>query len=213
MKRLLWTIAALLAIAGRSAGAHQLDEYLQAARIAVAQDHLAVEIGLTPGVAVASRVLDLIDRDADGRITPEEIDGYARRVLQDVVLTVDDEPVALTFERAQSPAWSEMQEGVGTLRIEARTASGTGPPGRHRIRFVNAHEPAFSVYLVNALLPSDLAIAITAQRRDVRQRSVDIDVDVARTPASAWLFVGMSVFGALIAYRASPQFRFFGDHR
>jgi hypothetical protein len=214
MRRLFWTTVAVLAIAGRAADAHQLDEYLQAARIAIAQDHLVVEMGLTPGVAVAPRVLAAIDRNADGRVSPEEIDSYARRVLHDVVLTVDDAPVALTIERVQSPAWSEMQDGVGTIRIEARTASGASTPGRHRIRFVNAHEAEYSVYLVNALLPSDPAIVVAAQRRDQLQRRVDLDVDIARTyPAVAWLLLGVGAFAALVASRGSRQFGLFGEHR
>ena len=37
--------------------AHRLDEYLQAARIAVDVDRVGVELDLTPGVAIAPSVM------------------------------------------------------------------------------------------------------------------------------------------------------------
>lgn len=196
-----------------TADAHQLDEYLQAARIAAARDRIVVELSLTPGVAVAPRILQLVDRDGNGRIAAEEIDGYARRVLGDLELSIDGTVAPLTLTRVDCPPWAEMREGTGTIRIEARTASGL-LAGTHRLHFVNAHETASSVYLVNALVPSDPGVAIGAQRRDVLQRRADIDVAVARTFATAyWLLAFAGALGALALVRFSDHFVFSGAHR
>ena len=72
MRRLAWTTLAILAVSSRPADAHQLDEYLQAARIAITANGLVLEMSLTPGVAVAPRVLALVDRDGDRHASAAE---------------------------------------------------------------------------------------------------------------------------------------------
>jgi hypothetical protein len=218
MIRPLPTIGVLLVVGLTGLGvcradAHQLDEYLQAARIAAGRDHVVVEMSLTPGVAVAPRILQLIDGDRDGRIGKEDIDGYARRVLGDLELSVDGTIVPLVLARVDCPSWEEMREGMGTIRIEARTATGLAA-GTHRLHFVNAHEPTMSVYLANALVPSDPGLTIGAQRRDVLQRRVDIEVEVARAYATGyWLLTLAVALGALTFVRLSDHFALSGVHR
>ena len=206
-------VVAAMSLGVRIADAHQLDEYLQAARIAAARDRLVVELSLTPGVAVAPRILQLIDRDGDGRISAEEIDRYAQRVLGDLELSVDGTVVPLALTRVDCPSSDGMREGTGTIRIEARTAAGLDA-GAHRLHFVNAHETASSVYLVNALVPSDRSLTIGAQRRDVLQRRVDIDVVVAQTYATAfWMLAFAGALGALTLVRLTDYSVFSGAHR
>ena len=206
-------VVGLVGLGARRADAHQLDEYLQAARIAAARDHLVVELSLTPGVAVAPRILPLVDRDGDGRISAAEIERYARRVLGDLELSVDGTAVPLALAHVDCPSWDEIREGTGTIRVEARTASGLAA-GTHRLHFVNAHEPAMSVYLVNALVPPDPGVTIGAQRRDALQRRVDIDVEVAHSFASAyWLLALAAAIGALTLVRLSDHFALSGVHR
>ena len=203
MTRIVATIAAVVWIGCACADAHQLDEYLQATRIGAARDRVIVDISLTPGVAIAARVFEAIDANGDHQLSAAEIDDYARRVLRGMTLSIDDRPLELTLTRAECPSWDEMREGLGTIRIEAQTRGGTSDAGPHRIRFVNAHEPARSVYLVNALVPTDPAVAIAAQRRDELQRGIDIDVTVARSfPAAMWVILALTA-GA--AYRAYPN--------
>lgn len=204
MRRLVWTTVTILTVSSRPADSHQLDEYLQATRIATAANHVAVEIGLTPGVSVASRVFALIDRDGDGRASPAEIDGYARRVLRDVVISIDGEPVQMTITRAECPPWEEIRAGAGTIRVEAAAEARAMSAGRHRIRVMNTHEPEFSVYLVNALVPADPAMTITAQRRDVLQHGMELDVDVAqRYTTTLWSVAIFGAFAALATHRLS----------
>jgi hypothetical protein len=208
MKRLVWTTLAILAVSSAPAGSHQLDEYLQAARIAVAAHDVVLEMSLTPGVAVAPRIFALIDRDGDGLVTSAEIDSYARRVLRDVALWVDGQPVQLTLTRAECPPWEEIREGAGTIRIEAVAKARAMSAERHQIRLVNTHQPEFSAYLVNALVPSDSAITIAAQRRDVLQHGIELDVDVARSYTTAlWSILIFGAFAALATYRVSRSSR------
>jgi len=203
MTRFVWTTAAILVALSLRGDAHQLDEYLQATRIVAAAHALAVEISLTPGVAVASRVFASIDRDGDGMVSAAEIDSYARRVLKDVVISVDGQPVEMTLARAECPPWQEIHDGAGTIHIEASMARAMSP-GRHQLRLLNHHQPDFSVYLVNALLPSDPAITIAAQRRDPLQHGIELDVDVAASyQARLWSIAIFGAFAALAIHRVS----------
>ena len=202
MRRLVWTTLAILAVSSRPADAHQLDEYLQAARIAVAAHSVVLEISLTPGVAVAPGVFALIDRDGDGRASSAEIDSYARRVLTDVVVSVDGQPVEMAITRAECPSWEEIRAGAGTIRLEAVAKTRAMSAGRHQVRVMNTQEPAASVYLVNAMVPSDPAITIAAQRRDVLQHGIELDVDVAAWYVTTiWSVLIFSAFAALATHR------------
>jgi hypothetical protein len=63
-----------------------------------------------------------------------------------------------------------------------------------------------SAYLVNALVPSDPAITITAQRRDVRQHGIELDVAVAQGhEITLWSIVIFGAFAVLVTLRVSHQ--------
>jgi hypothetical protein len=180
---------------------HRLDEYLQATRLAFSHDRVVVEIDLTPGVSVAPQIFAMIDRDGDTRVSPIEIEGYARRVLQALSLRIDGRLSPLTLVRAESPTWDEFREGLGTIRVEA-FADAALMRGRHHIVYENAHEPAMGVYLVNALIPSTADVTIGTERRDALQRHIDLDVDVTRSfdPAS-WLTITSGAVAAVLMVR------------
>jgi len=72
-----------------------------------------------------------------------------------------------------------MNEGVGTIRIEAVAVCASGP-GQHVLSYQNNHRNDISVYLVNALLPASRNIEITAQRRDPLQRGIQLAFTVTR---------------------------------
>ena len=203
MKRhALFVAAFAIVLAGaRPAQSHSLDEYLQATRIAMSRDRVVLEIGLTAGVSVAAQVFALIDSDADGQVSALEIESYGTRVLRDLVLELDARPYPLVLTRAECPSWPDIRDGDGEIRLEAVAEVALGA-GHHRLRYANGHEPASSAYLVNALVPATRAIAITAQRRDVRQRSLDLDVDVAAPYAGLrWTIISFVGFAGLIVYR------------
>ena len=182
------------------AEAHQLDEYLQATRIALERDRIVLEIDLTPGVALAEQVFALLDRNSDSQISGPEIEGYARTVLRDLILELNGRPRPLKLSRAESPAWHDMRDGLGTIRVEAEAEAVLGA-GRHHLQFINRHRPDTSVYLVNALIPT-ATIAIAGQRRDVLQRGIQLDIEVTRPYASAsWIAAPVIAMTALVVYR------------
>jgi len=198
---LLWPIGALLAFP-TPAAPHQLDEFLQATRVALARDRVVLEIDLTPGVKVAQRIFALIDTDGDRRISTAEGRAYARQVLEDVVLRLDDQRRRLTLVRADFPSLGEMGAGLGTIRLEAK-ADAPVDAGSHQLSYQNDHQPEIGAYLVNALVPGTSRIEITGQRRDKLQRGIRLDYTVASSGARrlSWLIVAALGLSALVVYR------------
>jgi hypothetical protein len=183
VNRVVLALALVLAWAPR-AEVHQLDEYLQASRLGLARGRVTIELDLTPGMSIAPQIFAMVDGDGNGQVAPEEIERYAREVIGDLQLRVDDRRLPLTLTRAESPTWDEIREGTGQIRLEALADVPSLTRGRHRIAYENAHQSANGVYLVNALAPTSREIAIHAQHRDALQHSIDLDVDV--TSASDW---------------------------
>src|SRR5580658_9313359 len=99
------------------AGAHRMDEYLQATRLSIDVERVDMEIDLTPGVAMASEVFGWIDTNRDGEISQAEGEAYARQVLCSVALSVDGLPSSVTLVDARFPALRDMRLGVGTIRL------------------------------------------------------------------------------------------------
>jgi len=170
----------LLVYAG-DAWAHRLDEYLQATRISVTTNRLDLSLELTPGVAITNQLLGVIDTDRDGQLSEPETTGYARRVLKDLQIGLDGELLALSLVGHSFPALPEIKGGVGVIRIKATAPFGPLPAGPHFLTLTNAHLPAISVYLVNAVRPQDAAIAITGQTRDEFQKTYRLEFKLKST--------------------------------
>ena len=164
---------AVLAIPGESR-AHRLDEYLQAARVSLARDAVVVEVDLTPGASIAPAIVTLLDRDRDRAISPGEAGAYGQAVLADLAMDLDGQTIPLTLSRVEMPSLAEMHDGLGTIRLRA-SGSVQAAAGRHRLRVRNTHQPVASVYLANALVPEDRAIAVVAQARDPRQQELRVE--------------------------------------
>jgi hypothetical protein len=199
--RALVFVAALL-LAAAKASAHQLDELVQSAKLDIARDRVIVELTLLPGVQVVPQLLSAADRNADLRISPEEVHQYGSEVLRSLTLAVDGRRLTLALKSAEASAAEELADGMGVIRLRAEAAVPPLADGRHQILFRNAHTAAASVYLANALVPSDRAIDIRAQRRDRLQQSLELDIDVAAprlNHAGAGLLV--ATFFALVGVR------------
>lgn len=175
-------LACLLLVLVTGARAHRLDEYLQAARIAVATDRIEVVLDLTPGVAVAEQVLAVIDADRDGQLSDVERGAYAQRILDEVPIRLDEQVVALRLMDATFPALPEIKSGLGVIRIKAGAPVGPLPADRHTLRVTHRHLPAISVYLVNALVPKDRAVELTSQTRDELQKDYRLEFQVRPAP-------------------------------
>lgn len=193
-----------LAVRPVPAAAHRLDEYLQATRLAVGVDRVGVEIDLTAGISVAPQIVQAIDTNGDGRISAAEGETYARRVLRDVVLTVDGRRTRVSLLDCQFPDASDMMLGVGLIRLRGSADLPAAGAGSHRASFLNAHWPDTSVYLANALVPSDRRLRIDGQRRDVAQRGLTIDYSFTpdtRADRTWWLAAAFTMAIGLAAAR------------
>jgi hypothetical protein len=158
--------------------AHRLDEYLQATRIAVATNRIDLAFELTPGVAVAGQVLELIDKDRDGSFSDDEGSAYARQLLKDLKIGLDGEVVAASVTFVSFPAVREIRSGTGVIRIRATSAVGPLEAGNHALSLTNSHLPAISVYMVNALRSRDPAVEIGTQTRDELQKDYRLEFRV-----------------------------------
>ncbi len=183
------------------AGAHRLDEYLQATRLSVETDRVDVEIDLTPGAAIADKALGWIDTDGDGRISDAEAEAYAKEMLRSVTLKIDGRPAAVDLVRSSFPDWSDVRLGVGTIRLRAEAKISAATAGPHEISFLNTHKPESSVYLVNAMVPDDPRIQLGPPQRDYAQHRLTLDYTVAgEAPPmarSAASLVGLLMAGGL----------------
>ncbi len=186
------------------AGAHRLDEYLQAVRVGIDADRVNLEIDLTPGVSIAKQVTSWIDTNGDGQLSQAEGLTYANEVLTSLVVTVDRTPVALTRREVRLPEAIDMAGGVGTIRMRASAELLDRTNGRHELRVVNTHRRELSVYLANALVPSDSRIQIVTQQRDRDQHSLTIGYDIETTGALrriSWVTGALALLGMAVVAR------------
>jgi hypothetical protein len=188
-----------------SLGAHRLDEYLQATRVDVERSTVSLDVDLTPGVSIASQVSSWIDADGDHAISPAESVAYARQVLQSLTLSVDGTATPMRLTDAQPASIPDMKAGVGTFRLRALANVPTATSGRHKLALTNSHHPESSVYLVNALVPTDPSIRILAQNRTIDQHSLTIDYEI-QSPAIAarvsWIVAAAGLLiGTVVARR------------
>jgi hypothetical protein len=154
--------------------AHRLDEYLQAARVGIDPDRVTVELDLTAGVAVADRVLAGIDRDRDGRISPAEAQAYVDGVVSSLAFDVDGVPLTTHVTGTHFPGVDAIRAGEGTIRIDVAAPLTHLSGGAHHFHFRNTHRGDLSVYMANALVPSDDRVRISDQQRDADQRTLDV---------------------------------------
>lgn len=189
--------AAISLCAGTPASGHRLDEYLQATKILVEKDRVRAYIDLTPGVAVFPTVLTHIDTDADGAISAAEQQAYAERVLRDLSLTINGEPLSLRLVSTDFADIEELKQGRGEIQVEfIADLPRNGRPERKLI-FENHHESRIAAYLVNCLVPRDLDIRITAQKRNYQQSLYELNYVQAsgqQGPHSVWWWSGTSVW-------------------
>lgn len=184
MKAKLVALGALLLSTVSTAGAHRVDEYLQATLIAVEKDRIAADMYLTPGVAVLQVMLAEIDTDDDGIISDSEQRAYAARILKDLSLTLNGTRLSPRLVSLEFPPIEEMRAGRGDIHIEF--AADLPPTGPNRIfRLENRHQGRISVYQVNSLIPRDPDIRISAEHRNDSQSIYEVDYNQSATSSAA----------------------------
>jgi hypothetical protein len=215
MKRLFACFLYAFAVQA-TAGAHVLDEYIQGAQIELAPGGPRIELRLTPGARVADRVFAMIDVDGDGQISPAEQRGYARRVLQDLALEVDGRRAPLALIGIDFPSRSEMNQGIGAIRLDLAADAPLSAAGEHQLVFRNEHLPELGAYLVNALIPTSREIKIGGQERDPYQREMRLSFHVNPTPAGGprpWAVVLMLCVCLVLLFPQWKYLRRYSDRR
>ncbi len=154
--------------------AHIVDEYLQATTLSLEKDRVTARVRLTPGLEVFLFQLDLIDGDGDGVVTDAEQRAYAERVLRDLSLAVDGKPLQLRLVSWSYPKIEDMREGRGEILLDLDAPLPPGGPTR-KLVFENHHQSTIATYLANCLVPTDPAIHITAQNRNLEQSVYQVD--------------------------------------
>jgi hypothetical protein len=201
------TITMVMA-AGAGLSAHRVDEYLQAARLAIDPDRVRFELDLTPGIALAGAVVAEIDRNRDGVFSAEEQRAYATLVLGALTLEADGSPVRPRLSGAAFPEINAIRRGEGTIRLHSEAAFPPLSSGVHHLLFRNRHQSERSVYLANALVPGSDRVGVTAQRRDRDQTELTIDYvlrDAPAHPLRSWLLGAMVAATALSALWFRPS--------
>jgi len=133
-------IAAIAIIAATAAlSAHRRDEYLQAARIAIAPARVIVQLDLTPGIAVADAIIHEIDRDGDDVLSPAEQQAYVNRVLSGIGVDVDRQRVYLQLVSSTFPDPAAFRRGEGTIQLQFDAPLPGVSDGMHRLTFRNMH--------------------------------------------------------------------------
>ena len=180
--------AGLLLLAfGALASAHRLDEYLQAATISLEPGRVEVQLRLTPGVDVFPFIIGLIDTNRDGVISAGEQRDYAERVLGDLYLTIDGEPLKLELVSAKFPAIDSMKEGLGEIQLDFAAAIHSNSPTL-KLKFENHHQRPISAYLVNCLVPQDPKIQVIGQTRNYEQSVYQLDYKQQSNSIAWWCY-------------------------
>jgi hypothetical protein len=184
MTKFLCRPALLLALVAFPPGvfAHRLDEYLQATLVAIEPGGIRLEINLTPGVAVAEKVLALIDRDRDGVISTNEAAAYAELLRRDLNVRLDQRRVQLKLTASNFAEPAELRRGSGIIQVEYSVETGALGAGPHKLTLENRHLPGASVYLFNAAHPGSDSMRITGQKRNQNQSTGEITFDYHPPP-------------------------------
>jgi hypothetical protein len=160
--------------------AHRLDEYLQAALVNIEPGEIRLQINLTPGVAVAERVLAPIDGNHDGIISTNEAAAYCEALNHDLDLLLDGRKTPFKLTRSTFPEVSELKSGWGIIQVEFTATIAPLSAGEHKLKLKNRHLPELSVYLFNAAQPRSASIQITRQTRNKNQSVGEIRFHVDR---------------------------------
>ena len=120
-RKLIATLVACALFVAKSAFAHRLDEYLQAAIISLQPGAVSLTFRLVPGVAVAPAVIADIDQNTDGALSKAEQLAYAGHVISDLRLVEDGHPLELHLVTATFPAIEQLR--AGTEEIEPSIAA------------------------------------------------------------------------------------------
>jgi hypothetical protein len=155
--------------------AHRLDEYLQSTLVEIEPDVIRLKMNLTPGVAIADKVISLIDSNRDGVISTNEVVAYGESLKRDLSVRLDERSLELKLTAVSFPEATELLGGLGIVQLEFSVSPDRLADGMHRLVFENRHLPALSVYLFNAALPKSQLVQVSKQKRNETQSEGEIE--------------------------------------
>jgi hypothetical protein len=180
--RLIAATGIFLSVAA-AAGAHRLDECLQATLVSVEKNRVELSIRLIPGVAVSSSVISSIDSNRDGVLSLTEQRAYAQRLLDGLSLSVDGNALKPRLVTVDFPQIEQMRDGLGEIHVECTADLPRG--GAQRKLVLESHnQEKGTVYLVNCLVSQDPEIQIAAQKRNELQSFYELDYTQASGSSS-----------------------------
>lgn len=191
-QQMIGLCAVMLLLFATPTTAHRVDEYLQATTIELWSNRLRMELRLSPGIAVASRVIDSIDINRDGAISRDEEQRYAQKVLSDQLLTLNSVRLVPRLISTTFPAVLDLRQGLGAIELTFE-ADVVNRNGQHRLAAENRHRRAISAYLVNALVPQETRLRITAQSRDYQQSAYELLYEQIPAGIPTWLVVAAAL--------------------
>jgi hypothetical protein len=206
-KKVITLSLAVAVLVPAGAGAHRLDELLQTTFVSVGADRVRVDVSLTPGAQIASKVVGRIDADSDGAFSAAEREAFARQVVDAIEVTIDGQRSALTLDGAQFPLPADLAAGTASVRINAFTPAPA--TGSHQMTVENGFERAMGVYLMEIRSPEP-GTTVERQIRDPLQRTVRVDYAVRpsrQALASALIVLLLIAGGASVVLRARRRFR------
>jgi len=174
LRHLALAIFALAAIP-QAANGHVLDEYLQSTLVVIEPGDIRLKINLTPGIEVAEKVLNQIDRNSDGAISSDESAAYAEMLKRDLTVRLDGHDTQLELTASSVPKLEELRTGHGIIQMEFSLTPCSFSGGSHRLTFENRHFDSLGAYLFNAARPQSASIRIARQNRNVNQSRGEIE--------------------------------------
>ncbi len=195
MRKILVVVALCFLFAGRTAWAHRIDEYLQATILSLGSHRADAYMWLIPGVMVAPSVIAAIDINHDGVLSESETKAYAERVVGDLSILVDGQPVKARLDAWHVPEAAQLRNGLGEIQIEYHVDLPRSSDVNRSLILKNHHLNAGSVYLVNVEVPQDPHLHVVNQKRNQQQSIYELDyrqmpVDTAFSSSSglrSWL--------------------------
>jgi hypothetical protein len=177
-------IAASILLSGPTASAHRIDEYLQATLLSLEANRVEGSMRLIPGMLVSSSVIAAVDANGDGVFSESEEEAYAKRVLEDLSITIDGKSVEPKLVSWSFPQPDQMREGLGEIHIEYIADLPSGGSDRSLV-LMNRHQSDTSVYLVNVAVPNDHNVRIVSQKRNEQQSFYELDYQQIETAGAA----------------------------
>src|SRR5882672_9853877 len=166
------TIFAMIVAA---APAFAAGEYAQTAQITLKPGTVTIDMVLTPGKAVADRLLDEIDRDEDGKISAQESDTYGMDVRRGLIVELDGYRLSVHLVNISMPEVEALRRGAGTIQLQLYADLPRSGYGNYQLVFHNEHEPVTSRYDAIVSTDGNARLKILGQRLLDRKRELAVD--------------------------------------